>query len=276
MNLARHLYFCQIKSIPLKKNLFAFCLLLSPCWALAQQHSVFISAGGGYTVPNGDHHSDYSSTLLSQGDYKGDKKFTYSASVKLGYRYGNLGAGLALETGCFQTQQDATISPITLLTLDGTVYTAGKYWAPQAFLQYRIPIWKGIYVEPGMSAGVFITSASGGEGIGVFNLPSQLGTIGTLLGGIPSRFGVQSIAGAMGKTASNKFLFGAQIAAGYRLGTHWSAWGEAVYRASKMDRHLDVLNFTTLNTSQSIHYFAFRIGAAFEISLKKKTAVVGG
>lgn len=229
-----------------------------------------MSLGGGYTVPNGDHHSDYSSTLIDRGTYKGDKKFTYSAGAKLGYRYGNWGTGIALETGIFQTQRDQTVSPIALLNLDGTLYVTGKYWMPQMFVQYRIPVFKGLYVEPGISAGLFTTSASGGEGIGVFNLPAQLGAFGTLLGGIPSRFGVQTIAGAVGKTRSSQSLFGVQLAAGYRINKHWSAWGALMYRASKMDVQLDVLNFTTINSSLPVRFLSFRMGAAFEMQLASK------
>jgi hypothetical protein len=270
LNIDLHRYFCGINSTPLKKILLPFCLFAIPVLVAAQEHSVFIAAGAGYTMPSGDHHSDYSSTLISQGSYTGDKKFTYNAAAKIGYRYGNLGAGIAFETGVFQTQHDASVSPITLITLDGTIYQSGKYLAPQVFLQYRVPIWKGVFVEPGVSAGSFMSSASGGEGIGVFNLPSQLSVLGLLGTGIPSRFGVQSNAGATGATASRKFLFGAQVSAGYRFGKHWSAWGEAAYRSSKVDVNLDVLNITTLNTSIPVHYLAFRIGAAYELAFKKK------
>lgn len=249
----------------MKKILLLSAFFGLPFLSEGQSQSFFCSLGVGYTLPNGDHHSDYSSTLINRGTYTGEKKFTYSGAAKLGYRYGGFGAGIALETGIFQTQKDVTVSPITLLNLDGTLYVSGKYWMPQVFAQYRIRVWKGIYVEPGISAGAFMTSASGGEGIGVFSLPSQLGSLSFLLGtGIPSRFGVQTIAGATGQSGSTKFLMGAQLAAGCRIGKHWSAWGEAAYRSSKMDAHLDVLNLTTVNTALPLRCLALRAGVSFE------------
>ncbi|MGC4059203.1 MAG: hypothetical protein QM743_13970 [Chitinophagaceae bacterium] len=252
----------------MKRLFYAVCALL-PTVVAAQNQSVFVAGGGGYTLHSGAHHSDYSSTLISSGSYKGDKKLTYASFLKAGYRMGNLGLGIGLETGNFQ--HDATITPITSITLDGTVYTTGRYWTPHAFVQYRIPVWKRIFAEPGVAAGVFLTKSTQGEGIGVFDVPSQYSTLLSLAGINAPQLGGLATAGSNGSSGSLKAMVGAQIAVGCRIASRWAVWGEAVYRYSKVDYQLDLGGIVTQNVSFPIHYTAFRLGGSFDIFIQKKS-----
>lgn len=243
------------------KSIFT-ALALIPLVATAQFN---VAVNGGYTFHTGPHHSDYENTMATGAtDYNNKKVFTYSSSLKLGYAFKHLHAGIGFDYGNYQTKKETEITGLSSFVPSSSFAAAtGRYFTPHVFINYKTNLTRKLNFQIGVMTGILFSGFGKDNGILVTNTDAIFGII-------PAQtIGVEMHSGGVDKTTSSNIASGAQMEFGYDLNKNFNLNFEVAARYSSIKAKASVLGYEQ-PFEYKLWYIPARIGVRYTFHRKVK------
>lgn len=246
----------------MRRNVLYVMLMLI---SFSSQAQLGVTIQGGYSFPNGEHHSDFASKLLDKANYDSSKKFMYTTALKLDYTLKHVTFGVGYEIGNYQTKKETSIIGLSsFLSTKSFVAISGQYKMPYAYVQYATDIIDRITIRAGVMAGAFIADSS--KSNGVLDI-----TTDPILGIIPSQnIGAVAKAGKSGDLNSSALAIGLQMEVGVNLNKNFNVNVEWASRKTSMDA-----SATAFTINQPLHYNLWlnsvRLGIRYNIHFISKS-----